>query len=467
MELLKERFHALLCDPPYHLGLTGFMGKHWDKDGPDAVAFNPKTWARLAESLLPGAFGMAFASSRGWHRLACAIEDAGLILHPTIFNWCAGSGFPKATRIDTQIDEAAGMRRDIVGSNPHHRPNHIGANTWRESENRAVARMSSPHITAPASPLSAAWESHRYGLQSMKPAIEPIILFQKPYRGKPLDSIVKTGAGAINIDAGRIGDFSNTTPSGIDRYNAALAEQGYRPNIYQKGPQDVAETTGRWPANFVLDEEAAARLDEQAGELTSGMMTAGTVRSNLTGFTGNMPTEVAQDTYGDSGGPSRFFHTYNWNHEVEERLFETDPVFYSGKAQRGERDAGLSMAKKPMLWSSGTQNPGSFQAEGTDRNARNPHPTLKPISLTNWLAKLLLPPDLYAPRRILVPFAGSGSEAIGAMLAGWEEITMVEMTDEYIPIIEARMKFWHARRHKDIKVSKPQETPPNQIALFA
>ena len=119
-------FMALLCDPPHHLyndkrGITrynggmqdwktpgklrGFMGKAWD--GGD-IAFRSETWAALAEHLLPGAFGMAFASARGWHRLACAIEDAGLRIHPSIFLWAFGSGFPKATRIDTQIDKVAG-----------------------------------------------------------------------------------------------------------------------------------------------------------------------------------------------------------------------------------------------------------------------------------------------------------------------------------------------------------------------
>jgi len=91
------KFHALICDPPYHLvkcgrvlGASdlpcancprcggelerqrkpsggGFMGKTWD--GGD-IAFRSETWAALAEHLHPGAFGMAFASTRGWHRMA-------------------------------------------------------------------------------------------------------------------------------------------------------------------------------------------------------------------------------------------------------------------------------------------------------------------------------------------------------------------------------------------------------------
>lgn len=121
-----ELFHALLADPPYHLtsvvkrfggedaapaqfgkdgafarASAGFMGKQWD--GGD-VAFRPETWAAFLSVMYPGAFGMAFASSRGWHRLACAIEDGGAIIHPSIFGWNYSSGFPKATRVDTQID---------------------------------------------------------------------------------------------------------------------------------------------------------------------------------------------------------------------------------------------------------------------------------------------------------------------------------------------------------------------------
>lgn len=120
------QFHAVLCDPPYHLTdisrtfqangesidagqqrsnqrrkSGGFMGKDWD--GGD-IAFRPETWAAIGEHLLPGAFIMAFGGSRTFHRLACAIEDAGYIIHPAIC-WLYGSGFPKATNISRQIDD--------------------------------------------------------------------------------------------------------------------------------------------------------------------------------------------------------------------------------------------------------------------------------------------------------------------------------------------------------------------------
>jgi site-specific DNA-methyltransferase (adenine-specific) len=120
------KFHGLFCDPPYHLTITkrfgkpgsapakhgkdgafsrasrGFMGQAWDGG---EIAFDPETWAAMGEHSHDGAFGMAFASSRGWHRLAVAIEDAGFIIHPSIFGWCFLSGFPKATQISSQVDD--------------------------------------------------------------------------------------------------------------------------------------------------------------------------------------------------------------------------------------------------------------------------------------------------------------------------------------------------------------------------
>jgi site-specific DNA-methyltransferase (adenine-specific) len=131
-----EPYHALLCDPPYHLtSIThrfgtgdqsdqwmerhkgdvfgrqtrGFMGKQWD--GGD-LAFRAETWAAFLPLLHPGAFGFAFSGTRGCHRMMVAIEDAGFIIHPVLI-WSFGQGFPKSTRIDNQIDDA--MARQYGG----------------------------------------------------------------------------------------------------------------------------------------------------------------------------------------------------------------------------------------------------------------------------------------------------------------------------------------------------------------
>ena len=79
----------------------------------------------------------------------------------------------------------------------------------------------------------------------------------------------------------------------------------------------------------------------------------------------------------------------------------------------------------------------------TGRGTRkNTHPTLKPLDLCRYLATLLLPPPRDTDRRILVPFSGSGSEMIGAHLAGWEHVVGIELEPEYCEIAEARLQHW-------------------------
>jgi len=454
----KGKFHALLCDAPYHLtsivkrfgkknsapaqfgtdgvfsrSSKGFMGQQWD--GGD-LAFRPETWEAFGQVLHPGAFGMAFSASRNWHRMAVAIEDVGFILHPTIFLWAQGQGFPKATNISKQLDY------------------HDGNQTW---------------------------EGHRYGLQALKPAVEPIIVFQKPYEGKPLENIVRTGAGALNIDAARIplaGDGDeyviNEFEDGMKpfgngaghKYKSKRVEKlsgskkGFRTgkgfgNTLGHGDVVASEEeynpSGRWPANLILDEDAAQRLDEQSGERpVSGSAKNGrpAVGKYKGGFGGGIGKHQGP-LHNDSGGASRFFY------RVQEQLDENDPVYYCGKVSPKERNAGLDemddIDEKRFGGGKGlsgrTQLPDGTWVNTDYKNrktVKNNHPTLKPINLAKYLATLLLPPIDYAPRRIFIPFSGVASEMIGAALAGWEHVVGVEFDKEnnYVEIAEKRLEYW-------------------------
>ena len=109
-----------------------------------------------------------------------------------------------------------------------------------------------------------------------------------------------------------------------------------------------------------------------------------------------------ENTHNDSGSASRYF--------------------YTAKASKSERNAGLE----------------GFE-EKRGATFKNHHPTVKPLSLTKYLATLIKPPT---GGRLLVPFSGSGSEMIGALQDGWEYVEGVELTEEYIPIAEARIKYW-------------------------
>lgn len=314
------------------------------------------------------------------------------------------SGFPKATRIDTQIDKAAGI--EIEQGKAFNMKGGMDAD-GRAAEFEENGRTQVRH--EPRTEQGRQWANHRYGLQAMKPAVEPIIVFQKPYEGKPIDNIVTTGAGALNIDGARIGT-ENLSHEYERTWNNNTGQLGRRYSQKSRVENRVVPD-GRWPANFILDEEAARRLDKQTGISKGGFVrnqTAGARPFNNNGKnTGYVTTDKIEEP---DGGASRFFFNIN------SALDQADPVFYAAKVSTKERNAGLE-----------------------DRNV---HPTCKPISLTQHLATLLLPPEAYAPRRLFVPFSGSGSEMIGALLAGWEHIQGVELNEEYAQIARARLVHW-------------------------
>jgi site-specific DNA-methyltransferase (adenine-specific) len=163
----------------------------------------------------------------------------------------------------------------------------------------------------------------------------------------------------------------------------------------------------------VLDEAAAAMLDEQSGERTSGLMRAGT--SEGRGLFALGGAGMKADTYGDSGGASRFF--------------------YTAKASRSERETmeGRVPEKRPT----GTMQDDAYQwPDGTHHRtpARNHHPTVKPLALMRWLVRLVTPPG----GLILDPFAGSGTTGCAALAEGFRFVG-IEREPEYAAIAEARL----------------------------
>jgi hypothetical protein len=174
------------------------------------------------------------------------------------------------------------------------------------------------------------------------------------------------------------------------------ADRGHSEN--RKRVMDFGQTAGsasevgRFPANLVLDEEAAMMLDQQGGNLRSGANPEQRHSDITRGIYGEFKGRDCFPARGaDSGGASRFF--------------------YCAKADDSERHNG----------------------------AKNAHPTVKPIDLCAWLAKLLLPPATVTPRRLLVPFSGSGSEMIGAIRAGWDEVVGIEQEHGYCDIARRRI----------------------------
>ena len=98
---------SAVTDPPYELG---FMGKGWDCTG---IAYDPAVWREVLRVLKPGAHLLAFSGTRTYHRMACAIEDAGFEVRDQI-GWVYGSGFPKSLDVAKAIDKSAGERRPVI-----------------------------------------------------------------------------------------------------------------------------------------------------------------------------------------------------------------------------------------------------------------------------------------------------------------------------------------------------------------
>lgn len=324
-KLDSDSIDSIVTDPPYELG---FMGKGWDGSG---IAYDEQLWSEAWRVLKPGSHLLAFGGTRTWHRLACAIEDAGFEIRDSIA-WMYGSGFPKSLDVSKAIDKAAGAEREVIVSDLRQR----NQTSWETKTGMLSAGVKDFSITALATAAAEQWQG--WGT-ALKPAHEPIVVARKPLIGTVAANVLAYGTGALNIDGSRIGAEGGT----------AGATAGPGQGIYGNGlngerSQPVAGL-GRWPANVILDESQAAELDKQSGHQIDGVTVLAN-RSREYNASNYMITDNREGNhgYGGSGGASRFF--------------------YVAKAPKKERTNVDGIA----------------------------HPTVKPLTLMRYLCKLVTPP---------------------------------------------------------------------------
>lgn len=251
---------------------------------------------------------------------------------------------------------------------------------------------------------------------ALKPAWEPAILARKPLEGTVASNVERWGTGALAIDACRIG-------SGEDKTPAPTARGESSPTFTSTAHLGGDDSVGRWPANVCLDEEAAAALDEQSGiRKTNG----GGSRRSMGFFNGGECERTTIPRPGDTGGASRFFYCAKVS--TREREHGCDYLPMHSAAAMTDSNADDARLASPRT------------GAGRGGGARNHHPTLKPVALTKWLARLLLPPTPGA--QLLVPYSGAGSEMIGALEAGWPMVFGIEGEQAYIDIAHARIAAW-------------------------
>ena len=232
---------AIVTDPPYELG---FMGKSWDSTG---IAYDVTVWQQCLRILKPGGHLLAFGGSRTYHRLACAIEDAGFQIRDQIM-WVYGSGFPKSLNIGKAIDKIQENQRVPTGTftNQPSKGGHHAGNTGRG------VKSTERYITEIDQGFSV-WEG--WGT-ALKPAHEPIVMARKPLDGTFANNVLVHGVGGINIDGCRVG-YGNESDNrvGTDFVSnggdaSANANDNQVPN---KHYVQMYKAGGRFPANFIHD----------------------------------------------------------------------------------------------------------------------------------------------------------------------------------------------------------------------
>jgi DNA modification methylase len=229
---------------------------------------------------------------------------------------------------------------------------------------------------------------------ALKPAHEPIALAWKPFKGTISACHQAHGTAALNIEACRL---------------------GYEERVFQS---DEDQAIGRWPANVVLDEDAAAALDEMSGVLASGANPtrrgSDKCRDTYGEFKGQAECDAARGL--DVGGASRFY--------------------YVAKPSRSERDMGCHhLQPRARDESRKAGNPGGDNPRNRGLQPRgNSHPTVKPVELMRWLVRLVTPADGV----VFDPFAGSGTTGMACRYEDRRFIG-IEREAEYVAIAEARI----------------------------
>lgn len=418
------RVHSVVTDPPYGLVSTvkrfgsekaapalsngatgvfkrasaGFMGSKWDGSG---IERDPEFWRLIHDILLPGGYVLAFSSPRTGHWQACAMEMAGFIMHP-FFGWVYGQGFPKAHNAAKAIDKHLGtpgtiaatgdpVKRMIPGAQQH------ATGDWTKTDDREYQ----PGTYVPGSAEAEQWNGWAYGAQSMKPALEPIYVGQRPFSEKNgVLNLFEHGVGAMNIDGCRVPvtDAAYARNCSGDRGHGGTREKEQTGSTNMR-PGGGSASSGRHPANLLHDgsDDVLAMFPESKGQLAAITGTepsrTGDENTHCYGEYGERPPTPVR---GDSGSAARFFNSFP---------IDAEPLFYHGKATKADR-------------------------------AGSKHPTVKPIMLMRWLCRLVTPPG----GTVLDPFGGSGTTGAAAKAEGFDCILM-EAEDQFAADIRRRFEM--------------------------
>ena len=451
-EILKtypdNHFDSVVTDPPY---LIGFLGKEWDSENNCLKA----VFTECLRVLKPGGYLLAFSAARTYHRIATMIEDSGFEIRDQI-QWIYSSGMPKSHDVGRQLDKQARGKLDKqrfdesimikVNGDRYQHPDtpgkiyrklpdingdrlavshegqeygcvfeevrYFGAKneSFVVNENgRELSARSGCIICGcnskgpgglvcghPAYPPLESEDAKKWsGFGSaLKPASEPIVMARKPMKQSIAKNCLEWGVGAINIDACRIPFEGGEDEQNYQKGYASLSgrTQMYDKDGFKQIYDSMNKTRKKSDAEKVRDWSPQRQQNRNGNGVEYGFGAQVGFETPMYNLKGRYPSNVI----GEIEGYQKYYHC--------------------PKVSRKERHLGFS-----------------------DDEPGNNHPTLKPLSLMDYLIKLVTPPGGH----VLDPFNGSGSTGCAAVKGGWQ-YTGIDLDPHYCEISEKRIAAWIA-----------------------
>ena len=480
LEYLKEQkefeFDLIFGDPPYALGselcikdgkieykkAVDFMNK-WEMP---SGQFWQNWFNESFRTLKHGGYCILFGMDRQSVMFKYYALNAGFTINQSLY-WYFISNFPKASDLSKNIDKHLGAERKVVGKIKRgdvQVAKQKGVGYLADNANRNNTKQfgyGEEIISNPSTPLAQKYSGYKYSISPLKQTCEEIMIFQKPYKTKSClhDVLAMENGdetitcGALDIDGNKVGVVGFTKK---DSYKHLKENENYhssnRMNFNRALNVGTIEKTdsGRYPAQTFITSETAEILDRQSGENLKGRGKYIRKTGDKQFFNSMKNGKVDEpDGLTDFGGCSKILHQCNYE------LLDYDIFNYCPKVSKSERNAGLEPRYNLFEDYEGEEekNGGSRNASGRviggkrslegdayfDIKMKNNHPTLKPIKLIERILGLFKTPN---EQKIYFPFAGSGSEIIGGIKAGFTNWVATEINKDYARIAEKRIGHW-------------------------
>jgi len=430
---------SIVTDPPYELG---FMGKKWDSSG---IAYNVELWKECLRVLKPGGHLLAFSGSRTYHRMTVAIEDAGFEVRDMIA-WISNKTFPKSLDISKAIDKRTGENKQ----------RQLRFVNWMRST--GLTAQECDKILKAAGKISPTSSHSIHYFNEGQPQIATADTFDilKPHLPEVPEEIERLVAERTGIEWTAYKNRRKIGERDVPRGHSFASEKygketgNHTVDQTESHTSEAKQWEGWGTALKPTVEPIVMARKPLIGTVAQNVLEHGTGGLNIDGSRiasdmsefysgtgkprsgkGHLRSYGAEGEFGgDVANPPSSLGRWPANAIIDnvtaEQLGENARFFYVPRASKSDRSEGLE--------------------------TENNHPTVKPTALMTHLINLVTPPN----GTVLDPFTGSGSTGKAAILAGFNFVG-IELTEDYYPIIEGRLK------HAEAKLTENKDKEGEQL----